>query len=326
MKRRVNLTPADRTVTTVRRSQAATSKPTTLPKQPIPELIEAFLEHCRDKKLSPKTIDWAYGWPLRKLLAPYCSRNGIRTLRDLDEPAVGRFARSLHQRNLAVASVRSYLKGVNTFLNWARKNGPTSPLPSLKKVERDVLTLREMRKLEAVAPMSRDQLIIRILADTGMRESELVTMTLDDVLERDGKDVLRIRGKTGQRMPSISPEVRDRLRRYTSHERPRDATSRRIFVAHARHAKTRVHEPLTGSGIYQMVKNQAARLGWGKRVYVHLLRHSNITLRMVRQQSPAEIVAETGVSIKVLVENYSHPALKDRHASTMLVLDEALED
>jgi len=291
----------------------------------MPDLVEAFLDHCRDKKLSPKTITWAYGWPLRKLFLPYCERHQVTAIDQLDEVLVGRFARELHEKKLARASVRSYLKGVNTFLNWARKGGPTSPLPGLKKVERDVLTLREMRKLEAVAPTSRDQLIIRILADTGMRESELVTLSLDDVLERDGSDVLRVRGKTGQRLPSISPEVRARLRRYTSHERPRDAVSRRIFIAHSRNSKSQIHEPLTGSGVYQMVKTQAGRLGWEKRVYVHLLRHSNITLRMVRKQSMGEIVAETGVSIKVLVENYSHPALHDRHASTMRVL-EAVDD
>jgi len=288
----------------------------------MPELVEAFLDHCRDKKLSPKTITWAYGWPLRKLLLPYCERHQVTAVDQLDEALVGRFARELHEKKLAVASVRSYLKGVNTFLNWARKGGPTSPLPSLKKVERDVLTLREMRKLEAACPSARDQLIIRILADTGMREGELVSLKLADVLERDGRHVLRIRGKTGERMPSISPEVFGRLRRYTGHERPRDATTTQVFVGHSRHRHSRIHEPLTRSGVYQLVKNAAARLGWEKRVYVHLLRHSNITLRQVRQQSPAEIVAETGVSIEVLVSNYSHPALKDRHASTMRVLAE----
>jgi len=288
---------------------------------PISELVEAFLE-SRQATLSPKTVKWAYGWPLRKLLVPFCERWSITRLATLDQERLDQLTTELRERKLAPASVRSYLKGINTFLNWTRKAGPTAPMPILRKVERDVLTLREMRKLERVCPSSRDQLIIRILADTGMRESELVTMRLTDVLERDAKDVIRVRGKTGERMPSISPEVRSRLRTYTSHERPRDATTTQVFVAHARNARSRIHEPLTKSGVYQLVKNAAARLGWEDRVYPHLLRHSNITLRMARHQPAADIVAETGVSITILVNNYSHPALKDRHASTMLVLEE----
>jgi len=122
-------------------------------------------------------------------------------------------------------------------------------------------------------------------------------------------------------MPSISPEVFQRLRRYTSHERPRDATTTQVFIAHARNARSQIHEPLTKSGIYQLVKNAAARLEWHDRVHPHLLRHSNITLRMVKKQSPAEISAETGASIDVLM-GYSHPAQSDRHASPMAVLED----
>lgn len=287
--------------------------------------VEAFFEVQRAKKIAESTIRFGYGHPLRKILVPFCDARGITRSADLTQELLEELARELHGRKLATASVRSYLKGIRTFLNWAKSSGGRPPLPHLRKKERDVMSLREMRKLEAMNAAVRDQLIVRILADTGMRLSELVSLRVDDVLLKEGKQFLRVAGKTGSRMPSISPEVYERLRRHIARERPRDSAGDQIFVSLSRNSRTRMHEPLTKSGVYQIVKRAAWRMEWRGPVFPHLLRHSNITLRMVRKQSMAEISAETGASIAVLM-GYAHPAAADRHASTMKILRDQDQD
>jgi len=43
----------------------------------IGSLVEEYLADCRRRGLSPKTVDYAYGYPLRHVFLPWCSRVGI---------------------------------------------------------------------------------------------------------------------------------------------------------------------------------------------------------------------------------------------------------
>ncbi|MDQ6877417.1 MAG: hypothetical protein M3082_06905 [Candidatus Dormibacteraeota bacterium] len=37
-------------------------------------LVEEYLADCRRRGLSPKTVDYAYGYTLRQVFLPWCSR------------------------------------------------------------------------------------------------------------------------------------------------------------------------------------------------------------------------------------------------------------
>src|SRR5215471_4047759 len=94
--------------------------------------------------------------------------------------------------------------------------------------------------MEDAAVTERDKLIVRLLADTGIRVGELVRLTLNDLIERDRAHYLRVAGKTGERMVPI-PRLYRRLARYAQRGRPRDVTSdfthvglrRRLWAADA---------------------------------------------------------------------------------------------
>jgi hypothetical protein len=60
--------------------------------------VEDFLVWCRGRGLSPKTWRDAYGYPLRAVLVPYCQREGIADLGDLNRQGVDRLAAELYQR------------------------------------------------------------------------------------------------------------------------------------------------------------------------------------------------------------------------------------
>lgn len=47
----------------------------------IESLTEEYLVDCRRRGLSPKTIDFADGYPLRQVFLPWCVRAGISDLR-----------------------------------------------------------------------------------------------------------------------------------------------------------------------------------------------------------------------------------------------------
>jgi integrase len=272
--------------------------------------VDLFLEECRtrvaNKDLSPATVNRGYAVALEKILLPFAEREGIQTVDDLEPAVLNRLAAELHGRKLARATVATYLRGINQFLSWHGIKDPRlkAPMPKRQRVVRDVLSPEEMLELEAAAPHARDQLIIALLAETGMREGELVSLRLGDVIDRGNRHFVRVRGKTGERLVPI-PETYERLQAFIKHQRPR-TTGDHVFVS-----KREPYAPLTEWGVYQIVKDVAARTGWKRRIYPHLLRHSAITRMGAERMNPAYTSEITGASIEVIVRTYMHPKAED---------------
>ena len=285
--------------------------------------IERFLECCRGKGLQPSTINRSYGMALRKILLPFCERMGWRTMADLTPYNLAAFTTELHSRKLSKWSIASYVRSVNRFLSWHGIKDPAdkAPRPRTRPVHRDVLTLKEMRQLELAAPSVRDQLIIRLLADTGCRLGELTALTLGDVVQRGREWYLLVHGKTGERKVPIDEDVYRRVKSFAGHGRSHTSNDR-LFVSSHRHPSTHQYEPLKEDGIYQVVQDVAERTKWKRRIHPHLLRHSWITHMEASGVDPAVISQVAGVSIEVIVRNYSHLSDRDRHQAIMKALVE----
>lgn len=285
--------------------------------------VERFLVYCRGKGLQPSTINRSYGMALRRVLLPFCEREGIQMMAELTPEALAAFTAELHGRALSKWSVAAYVRSVNRFLSWYGIRDPAAkaPRPRTRKVHRDVLTLKEMRQLEQAAPSVRDQLIIRVLSDTGCRLGELSALRLSDVVSRGREWYVLINGKTGERKPPISDDLYSRLKSFSAHARPH-AQHDRLFVSNHRAHVSRDWEPLKPDGVYQVVKDVAERTGWKRRIYPHLLRHSWITHMEAQHVDPAVIAEVAGVSIEVIVRNYSHLSDRDRHTAIMRALVE----
>jgi len=85
------------------------------------------------------------------------------------------------------------MRAVNHLLNWYRATGEEAPghaqLPRIPKRLVDVLSREEIQAMEDAAQTERDKLIIRLLADTGMRVGELVALRSQPLCEgaREGQ-------------------------------------------------------------------------------------------------------------------------------------------
>lgn len=275
-------------------------------------------EFSRRSELAPATRDF-YGWKLRRTLIPFCQREGLGRPEELTPEIIDEFAREMdgyrkaNGEPLARASRRAYMTALKQFLSWLAKRhgieGPDSrsvPMPSKRKVRRAVPNRDEIQTLEDAAPTERNKLIVRLLGDTGMRLGELVHLRRDALVAKGGRYwFLEIEGKTGRRAVPISSQL---YRRLVAH---RDGKSGRPKSSSPYLFLSRIHAagygPLTEKGVYQLVKDAAARSDLGRRVNPHLLRHAAITW-MLAQGIPAPHVSEiTGVSIAVIAGHYDHP-------------------
>jgi site-specific recombinase XerD len=298
---------------------------------PLERLVDDYLMACRAKGLSPNTVDNSYGYPLRHLFLPWCHEHGVSGLDGLDGRAVDAFSVFLIEtpgqrgRILSRESVHSYVRAVRGFLNWCEREGEAvSARPSLPKLPRrilDVLDREEIRRLVAAAPTERDRLILSILADCGLRNTELCTLEITDIIRRDRQAFLRVHGKGArERLVPLPPALLRGLDRYERYTRPADTRSTRLFLS-LRRARHGDYEPLTRSGVLQLVRSAAKRANLSKSVHAHLLRHSFVTNALRGGMNPmmvAQIVGHS--SLRMIEQVYSHLNSGDAYEALITML------
>jgi integrase/recombinase XerD len=298
---------------------------------PLERLVDDYLNHCLARGLSPRTLASAYGPALRSIFLPWCEQEGIREIADLDGRAVDRFTSSLLQRQrnrpnggpLSRHSVHSYVRPVRQMLTWASSVGEEvkakPQLPRTSPPLREVLSRQEIDLMEGAAPTERDKLIIRIFGDCGLRREELTRLRPEDVVRSGRQAYLRVLGKLSRvRDVPLPPPLLRRLERLIA-ARPVERTEDRIFLS-LRRGSSGEYEPLTANGVFQVVKDAAARAGIRKRVHPHVLRHSWMTEMLRHGMSPIQLSIIGGASMQVIAEHYTHLSKDDAYDAMLRVL------
>ena len=292
--------------------------------------MEDYLASCRARGLSPKTVDDSYGYPLRRILIPWADRAEISEVGQLDRRALDRLSTELLDkvgpagRPLSRHSIHAYMRAVNHFLTWSKSEGEDvaakAQLPRLPKTLLDVLSREEVDQLEDAARNERDKLIIRLLADTGIRVGELVKLRTSDLIDRDRRQYILVRGKGAKERLVPIPRLYRRLQKY-SRAHPVSSDSDLLFLGLKRRAGAEELEPLTPSGVQQMVRLTAKAAGLEKRVHPHLLRHSFATWQLSRGMNPIQLADILGHSSLVMIHRvYSHLSPGDAYDAMVRTL------
>ena len=300
---------------------------------PLHRLLDDYLASCRARGLSDRTIDGAYGYPLRRVFLPFCDDEGITepeqiTPRVLDRLSAKLLDNDSHRgRPMSKHTVHSYMRAINHFLGWAGREGEQvrakAQLPHLPKQLVDVLSREEVQAMEDAAQTERDKIIIRTLADTGIRVGELVALRPPDLQVQGRNQYLKIRGKgSRERLVPLPPALYRRLRRYADRSRPDDTNSDRLFLA-LRRSPLGTFDALTTSGVSQLLRALAVTAGIKKRVHPHLLRHSFATWALTRGMNPLTLAQILGHSSLVMIQNvYAHLTPADSYDALLKVLAE----
>lgn len=173
-----------------------------------------------------------------------------------------------------------YLIALRAFLKYlAReeiKSMPPERIELAKVGERtlDLITNTELQRL-LNSPKGndlkdlRDKAILELLFSTGLRVSELCSLTSDIDL---GSDELSIRGKGGKvRVVFISSDAKNAVKNYLA---KRQDMSDALFVQVENEImKKKISDPLTRRSIERIVKQHAIKAGISKKVTPHVLRH-----------------------------------------------------
>lgn len=255
----------------------------------ISDMKQQFLEYVEiEKGRSIKTVE-----NYDRYLTRFLSFAKVKTAEDIRLETVREFRLWLNRQSGnrvdgAVATMKKktqnyYLIALRSFLKFLAKRGVKSLSPEqieLAKVgERplDLISPEELKRLLS-APKGddlktlRDRAILELLFSTGLRVSELCSLTCD--LDFDA-DSFSIRGKGEKiRVVFISDEARAAVKKYLA---ARADMSDALFVRAVADPTKEDARPLDRRSVERIVKEWAIKAGISKKVTPHVIRHSFAT-------------------------------------------------
>lgn len=216
--------------------------------------------------------------------ATFLSRSGQADWRAVDGPAVSRWVQSLSGDDYTVASLArklAALRGLARHLvREGRRDDDFTELLSGPKMVRRIpgsLTPDEVERLLA-APSSgspydlRDRAMLELFYASGLRVSELVSLTLQQIDLEQG--FVRVHGKGAkERIVPVGSKAVDALRVYLAASRSwfvKARTGSQLFLSERGTALSRIT-------LWVIVKKHAKAAGIRRSVKPHLLRHSFAT-------------------------------------------------
>ncbi len=250
--------------------------------------LERFEDYLRfERGLAAKTVE-AYAADLVQFAA-FVEGEGHTSPTLIDAGVLRQFVYGLKAAGLAASSIRRKISALRGYFGFLQAEGliesdPSELLegPVVGRRLPDVLTAAEVSALlcappsEADDPLAlRDWAMLELMYATGVRISEVVTLTLRDLDMPEG--LVRVRGKgSKERIVPFGRAAREALQTYLTEAR------QRLVRATGRESKGAVFlgrrgRPLSRKAAWQIVQRRVMEVGLQKRVTPHTLRHTFAT-------------------------------------------------
>lgn len=247
--------------------------------------FDAFLAYLQfERKLSRHTVD-GYGRDLWQFLTGIVQVDGpVENVEDLSVDQV-RFFLNRQQREGASARTQarkvSALRQFFRFLHqreWVQVN-PMKMIRSPKQPKSVPKTLGEVQVTQLLLSPSadsagglRDRAMLEVLYATGLRVSELVSLTFQQLRMDPGYLIIMGKGRK-ERLVPMGQHARNQVERYLQEGRPQLQRVPNVYVF-----LSRLGRPMSRQAFWQLVKKHAVQAGIpSKRISPHVLRHSFAT-------------------------------------------------
>jgi site-specific recombinase XerD len=242
----------------------------------IDEAIASYRRHLRAENKSPNTIS-VYIGALEKLRAYLAEQGMPSSVRGVRREHIEAWLVTLAEAGRKPATVTVYYRSLQPFWKWAVDEGeiPESPMarmkpPAVPEQPVPVITTQQVDALLAGCKGSafedkRDEAIIRLLLDTGMRRGECAGLTLEDIDLDEQTAVVLGKGRRTRACP-FGKQTARALDRYLRLRKAHARADSPMFWLSFRGA-------LSGDGIMQMLQRRGAAIGVPK-LHPHQLRHT----------------------------------------------------
>ncbi len=240
------------------------------------ELFRVYLETT--KKCSKNTLD-AYMRDVNQFLL-YCSQNGAKNTDNITEEYIIKYIEYLSFMGKSDATKTRTVASLHSYFNFLLSNGtivvdPTKDIkgPKTSRKVPDVLDSKEIMQLLSQPDGSdyksiRDKAMLELLYATGIKVSELIELTVNDVNLQIG--IIHTHNSKHERIVPLYPAANKHLTEYCTIARPALVQNN-----NEEHLFTNMNgQPMSRQGFWKIIKHYADRAGIKKDITPHTLRHS----------------------------------------------------
>jgi integrase/recombinase XerD len=274
--------------------------------------VQSFLDYVTvEKGLSRNTLE-SYQRDLLQLIS-YLSQKKIPGLEQVRKETLLAFLNQRKTEGLSNVSINRLLSSLRMFFRFLQIDSgipedPTLFIESPKTWDRlpGILSLDEVDKLlqpvgEATPLALRNTAMIELLYATGMRVSELISLSVSSLYLNEG--IVKTLGKgSKERLIPIGEPAVDKLRDYLAKERPKflkDKKSESLFLTYS-------GKGLSRQAFWYLLKKRAFQLGISRPFSPHTLRHSFATHLLERGADLRSVQALLGHSNISTTQIYTH--------------------
>lgn len=289
----------------------------------LDDLLASFGRHLRAEGKAERTVV-LYGMSVRLFAAWLVERDRPATLDELSRAALREWLADLNDRGQAAETVRTRYRGMYRFCGWLVDEGELAAHPMVGLAQpagraKPVPVLTDDELVALIRACSgprfydrRDEAVIRVLLDCGVRVAELCGLTVDDVDLDQGMALVTGKGRKVRPVYFGARTTRalDRYKRIRA--RHRWAHLDALFLGE--------RGRLTEDGVRELVRVRGEAAGIRDRLHPHRFRHTWAHDFMVNGGQERDLKRLAGWTSDVMLERYGSSAadLRARQAAQRL--------
>lgn len=241
--------------------------------------IQKFITYLHEEKNATENTEVSYRRDLIKL-NEYLTAHNITDIADITKEDLESYVHCMGEEGKASSTISRTIASMKNFFHYAEKQGwiKDSPAEFLKapKIDKKVpgiLTVEEMDCLLS-QPGSRtlkdlrDKAMLELLYATGIRVSELINLTVEDVDMEN--ECITCRNRDKVRMVPFGTQAKKALKVYLEEARDNIVTSTGVPFLFTNCNG----EQMSRQGFWKLIKYYTKKAGIEKEITPHTLRHS----------------------------------------------------
>ena len=281
--------------------------------------IDSFISYLHNVKQSSTNTQMSYQRDLKKF-ATFCEDRGITSVSILKAQDLEAYVNVMGEEQFKPATVSRNIASLKAWVHFLQEEGileedisSTLKVPKIEKKVPEIMTMNEVGTL-LDQPSSdnpkeiRDKAMLELLYATGIRVTELISLSLEDLNLQ--MNYITCKDGSKERMIPFGPKARMALLRYIESAREKmilDSKSNILFVNCSGKAMSR-------QGFWKLIKYYAKKAGITADITPHTLRHSfaaHLVENGADLKSVQEMLGHSDISTTQIYANRNHNHLRE---------------